>query len=198
MVWARCVTCHVNAMIKSYTIDFYSMKMEINQCQKINVFFFFILRAPFAIFRHPAWPDDYWWHNTQYLLGNLFLYHLGLSLQRIQLCKRLKYKSKYFVSTGVIKNICHIKQMEKEDSKKYNKSDIKRRNTLSCLDQYMEPNSKHIGDKCPPKWRWVASPSNAPLRNVLSSFDEQDKLSSERIGVSHPNTIHHPQNEKGH
>ena len=26
-----CVTYHVNAMIKSYTVDFYCMKMEINE-----------------------------------------------------------------------------------------------------------------------------------------------------------------------
>ena len=82
-------------------------------------FFCFVFNSPSPIRDfYPVWPDDYWWHNTQYLLGNLFLYHLGLSLQRIQLCKRLKYKSKYFVSTGIIKNICHIKQMEKEDNKK--------------------------------------------------------------------------------
>ena len=37
---------------------------------------------------------------------------------------------------------------------KNNKVDVKRRNTLSCLDQYMAPNSKYIEAECSPTKSW--------------------------------------------
>ena len=54
---------------------------------------------------------------------------------------------------------------------------------LGCQDQYMAPNSKYTGGECPPPPQMEG---RAPTpKNVFPSFDEHDKLSSERIGVNH-------------
>ena len=60
-----------------------------------------------------------------------------------------------------------------------NKSDIKRWNTLGCIDQYMAPVVNTLEVNAPPPQMQTSA-----LKNVLSTFDEQDKLSSERIHVS--------------
>ena len=68
---------------------------------------------------------------------------------------------------------------KKKNRNLFNKSDVKCQNTLSCLDQYVAPNSKYIGVESTPlhKWRWLR-PSKA------CECPQPLKLSSERIGVS--------------
>ena len=69
-------------------------------------------------------------------------------------------------------------------------NNVKRRNTVGGLDQYTTPISKYTEVECSPppqmevnvshKRKWVP-PS---LKNMLSIFETQDNLASERIGVS--------------
>ena len=69
---------------------------------------------------------------------------------------------------------------------------VKRWNTLGCFDQYTAPNSKYTGGECPTsrfEWPPQMQVSASTPQNVVSTFDEQDKHSSERTGMIHPHPI---------